>query len=198
MLSQIFRITFMFKVALWITYLCTYLTLPLKLSLNSEVYVCGIEPIAIRFAIHLQKAINRTTSCTFIMKNKWHLYQHSEHMSCCMTKPTKWPVRPAKTQISLGIRPVWSEPLLCTLWVAKDPNFLQADSKDSGCPGWSASLLGTQSFWCFCHEAAHIAKFQKPGYWGVAWEELRFMKRRSFTVVKIVGRKLWPSIIAST
>ena len=26
-----------------------------------------------------------------------------------MTKPTKWPVRPAKTQISLGIRPVWSE-----------------------------------------------------------------------------------------
>ena len=29
-----------------------------------------------------------------------------------MTKPTKWHVRPAKTQISLGIRPVWSEPSL--------------------------------------------------------------------------------------
>ena len=27
----------------------------------------------------------------------------------CMTKPTKWPVRPAKTQISLGNHPVWSE-----------------------------------------------------------------------------------------
>ena len=26
-----------------------------------------------------------------------------------MTKQTKWSVRPAKTQISLGIRPVWSE-----------------------------------------------------------------------------------------
>ena len=26
-----------------------------------------------------------------------------------MTKPTKWHVRPTKTQISLGIRPVWSE-----------------------------------------------------------------------------------------
>ena len=25
-----------------------------------------------------------------------------------MTKPTKWPLRPAKTQISLGICPVWS------------------------------------------------------------------------------------------
>ena len=40
-------------------------------------------------------------------------------------------VRPAKTQISLGIRPVWSESLLCTQWVAKDPSFLHADSEDS-------------------------------------------------------------------
>ena len=32
-----------------------------------------------------------------------------DHLSCLMTKPTKWHVRPAKTQISLGIRPVWSE-----------------------------------------------------------------------------------------
>ena len=29
-------------------------------------------------------------------------------MSLRMTKPTKWPARPAKTQISLGIRPVWA------------------------------------------------------------------------------------------
>ena len=29
-------------------------------------------------------------------------------MSRDMTKPTKWHVRPAKSQISLGIRPVWS------------------------------------------------------------------------------------------
>ena len=32
-----------------------------------------------------------------------------ENLSCDMTKPTKWHVRPAKTQISLGIRPVWSD-----------------------------------------------------------------------------------------
>ena len=31
------------------------------------------------------------------------------HLSRLMTKPTKWHVRPAKTQISLGIHPVWSE-----------------------------------------------------------------------------------------
>ena len=32
----------------------------------------------------------------------------SFNMSLRMTKPTKWPVRRAKTQISLGICPVWS------------------------------------------------------------------------------------------
>ena len=32
-----------------------------------------------------------------------------QDMSRLMTKPTKWHVRPAKTQISLGILPVWSE-----------------------------------------------------------------------------------------
>ena len=39
-------------------------------------------------------------------------------------------MRPVKTQISLDTRPVLSESLLCTQWVAKDPNFLHADSED--------------------------------------------------------------------
>ena len=46
-------------------------------------------------------------------------------------KTNKMCVRPAKTQISLGIRPVWSESSLCTQWIAKDPRFLHADSEDS-------------------------------------------------------------------
>ena len=54
-----------------------------------------------------------------------------EEMSRLTTKPTKWYVRPAKTQISLSIRPVWSESSLCAQWVAKDPSVLHADSKDS-------------------------------------------------------------------
>ena len=33
----------------------------------------------------------------------------SNDLSSLTTKPTKWHVHPAKTQISLGIRPVWSE-----------------------------------------------------------------------------------------
>ena len=46
-------------------------------------------------------------------------------------KANKVTVRPAKTKISLGIRPVWSEPSLCAQLVAKDPRFLHADSEDS-------------------------------------------------------------------
>ena len=39
-------------------------------------------------------------------------------------------VRPAKTQVSLGIHPVWSESSLYAQWVAKGPRFLHADSED--------------------------------------------------------------------
>ena len=55
-------------------------------------------------------------------------------------------VHPAKTQISLGICPVASESLLRPQWVAKDPSFLHADSKDSDQTGCQAdeSSLGTQ------------------------------------------------------
>ena len=33
-------------------------------------------------------------------------------------------------KISLGILPVWSETLLCALWVAKDLNFLLMDGEE--------------------------------------------------------------------
>ena len=58
-----------------------------------------------------------------------------------MTKPTKWHVRPAKTQISLGIHPVWSESSLsawrklgslATHWV---------HSEDSDQTGWMPRLI---------------------------------------------------------
>ena len=49
-------------------------------------------------------------------------------MSRLTTKPTKWHVRPTKTQISLGI----------------------------SSPGWSESSLGAQSLCWFCREAAQV------------------------------------------
>ena len=80
-----------------------------------------------------------------------------------MTKPTKWHVCPAKTQISLGIRPVWSETLLYTQLVAKDPSFLHADSKDW--LDWANAQADLSLCWAympfcwFCHEAAHFVPF---------------------------------------
>ena len=63
-------------------------------------------------------------------------------MSHLTTKPTKWPVPPAKTRISLGIRPDWSESLLCAKWVAKVPMLLHADSEDSDQTGRTCHFVG--------------------------------------------------------
>ena len=52
-------------------------------------------------------------------------------MSRLMTQPAERPVGPAKTQISLGIRPVWSQSSQCAHWVTDVPRFLLADSEDS-------------------------------------------------------------------
>ena len=56
-------------------------------------------------------------------------------------KTNKVVVHPAKTQISLVIRPVWSKPSLCVHWVAKDPTFLHADSEDSDKTGRMPRLI---------------------------------------------------------
>ena len=77
-----------------------------------------------------------------------------------MTKTNKMTVRPAKTQINLGICPVWSESWLCTQWVAKDPSFLHADSEDWS--DWADAHADLSLRWAhipvcwFCHETAHI------------------------------------------
>ena len=68
-------------------------------------------------------------------------------------------VHPAKTQISLDICLVWSEYSLCTQWVAKEPSFLHADSKDSDQTGQMPRLISvfagcSYHFVGFCHEAA--------------------------------------------
>ena len=71
-----------------------------------------------------------------------------------MTKHTKWHVRPAKTQISLGIRPVWSESSLCAQWVAKDQSILPADSEDSDQSGRMPRLI-----WVFAGRTCHFVGF---------------------------------------
>ena len=99
------------------------------------------------------------------------------YLSRLMTKPTKLHVRPAKTHISLGIRPVWSESLLCAQWVAKDPSFLHADSEDSDQTGRMPRLI-----WVFAGRTCHFVGFVTRRLISVFWLQkfkhvlLRFWK----------------------
>ena len=80
------------------------------------------------------EVIFKSTHNIFFIENCGKLsfiIKYPPYLSRLMTKPTKWHVRPATTQISLGIRPVWAESSLCSQWVAMDPSFLHADSEDS-------------------------------------------------------------------
>ena len=86
------------------------------------------------------------------------------HLSRLMSESIKWHMRPAKTQISLGIRPVWSEASLAAWRKLGSLATHWAHSEDSdqtgrmgGCPGWSDSSLGAQTFCWFYHEVAHLS-----------------------------------------
>ena len=77
-----------------------------------------------------------------------------KHLSRLMSKPTKWSVRSAKTQISTGIHPVWSESSQCTKWVTEDPMFFHADSEDSDQTGWMPRLI-----WVFAWRQRHFVSY---------------------------------------
>ena len=64
-----------------------------------------------------------------------------KHIELRHDKTNKITVCPAKTQISLGIRPVWSESSLYAQWVAKDPSFLHSDSEDADQTGRMPRLI---------------------------------------------------------
>ena len=52
--------------------------------------------------------IHVTKTVVHHIQPRFRSYITMRKLSHLMTKPTKWHVRPAKTPISLGIRPVWS------------------------------------------------------------------------------------------
>ena len=56
----------------------------------------------------------------------------------------------AKTQISLGICPVWSESWLCSLRISKDLRLFHADS------GLRSEFAGCTSFCWFCHAGSFM------------------------------------------
>ena len=75
---------------------------------------------------------------------------HYDHLCRSMTKQAKWYVHPAKTQISQGIHPVWSESSLCAQWVAiRTQGFFMGTVMTrirlSGYPGFSEYSLGAHA-----------------------------------------------------
>ena len=86
--------------------------------------------------------LTRLNALPFIFKSDNVIYEPPHD------KTNKMIVRPAKTQISLGIRPVWSESSpgwfessLCAQWVAKELSFLHADSEHSDQTGRMSRLI---------------------------------------------------------
>ena len=80
-----------------------------------------------------------------------------------MTKPTKWHVRPAKTQISLSIRPVWSESSLSP-WIKLGSLATHWACIEDSDQTWRMPRLiwvfaGFIVICLFCHEAAHVFYF---------------------------------------
>ena len=89
----------------------------------------------IEWALHLRFSI------AICMKRNFNLLILQYRNEPQHDKTNKMSVRPAKTRISLGIHPVWSESSLCAQCVAKDPSFLHADSEDSDQTGWMPRLI---------------------------------------------------------
>ena len=76
--------------------------------------------------------------------NKWAASWQNQQKDLCDQ-------RPPKTQISLGVRPVWSESSLGAHRVAEDSVFLHADSEDSDQTGRMPRLI-----WVFAGRRDHF------------------------------------------
>ena len=78
--------------------------------------------------------------------------------------------------ISLCIRTIWSEFSLCSQWVAKDPSFLHADSKDSDQTGWMPRPI-----WVFTGHTCHFVGFVMR--WLMWWNMTKMYIKSDFKAV---------------
>ena len=104
-------------------------------------------------------------------------------------KPTKRHVRPAKTQISLGIRPAWPESSLCAQWVAKDLSFLNEDSENSDQTERMPRLI-----WVFagrtCHFVGFVVRRLKCRFFPFLLQEWRWTVQYVLSLLKWAGLNL--------
>ena len=89
-------------------------------------------------------------------------------MSCRMIKPTKWPVRPVKTQVRLGIRR--SESSLSAHWVAKVMRTVKTDQTRQ-----MPSLI-----WVFAWHTDHFVGFVMLWLFLIFWNSLPLRKKKKY------------------
>ena len=104
-------------------------------------------------------------------KNYLLIYKSCLYLSRRMTKPTYWPVRPAKTQISLGIGSVCSDTSR-SAWRSIGPLAIPKSAQLIWVYAWS-----TGHFVCFCLAVAQFSYISrdmtKPTKWACAQRRLR-------------------------
>ena len=101
--------------------------------------------------------------------NKAHIQGKAANLSCLTTKRTKWPVCPAKTQISLGIHPVWS------VFAVRMKKHLMLSYPFSALrrlwSDWADAQADLSVRWVhmpfcwFCHEVAHLCTVMILNFW---------------------------------
>ena len=96
---------------------------------------------------------------------------------------------PSETQISLGIRLVWSESSLSAQWVAKDPSCLHADSEDSDQTGLMPRLI-----WVFAGRTATLLVLSWGGSndkWITQFAKTMESSRQLCVVVRLAKYKVY-------
>ena len=99
--------------------------------------------LVVDFQSFITRETTFVTSCLLSCSPSffWKGIYSTEDVSQRMTNPTKWHVRPAKTQISLGIRPVWSESSQSAWRKLGSLTIHWAQSEDSDQTGWMPRLI---------------------------------------------------------
>ena len=107
-------------------------------------------------------------------------------MGRLMTKPTKWHVRPAKTHISLGTRPVWSESSL-SAW----RKLGSLDSHWAHCEGSDQTGRMPRLIWVFAGRKYHFVGFVMRrliwanGLEGISQRTMTFLQDESKGMISI-------------
>ena len=114
------------------------------------------------------------------------VYDICEQQKCwsVCTKPTKWHVPPAKTRISLGIHPVWSESSLKKHWAL---NYLLSTQWRL----WSDWADAHMSVCWFCRAAAQMWKLSLISLENQNMQEIATFSTQHLFIVFISPIRFW-------